>query len=136
MSRERVTDNLFLMRDVIDRAKYLEQEVWFTFYDIEKCFDGLWLADCLNSLWRNSVQSDILYLLHLINKRSNITIRTSFDNTYPFLAEEIVKQSTVLGAIPNNCSLDDECKEEKGYQYETVELKPLEFVVILHCRSQ
>ena len=26
-----VTDNLFLMRGVIDRAKYLKQEVWFTF---------------------------------------------------------------------------------------------------------
>ena len=31
-----VTDNQFLMRGVIDRAKYLKQEVWFTFYDIEK----------------------------------------------------------------------------------------------------
>ena len=35
-----VTDNLFLMRGVIDRAKYLKQELWFTFYDIEKCFDS------------------------------------------------------------------------------------------------
>ena len=36
-----VTDNLFLMRGVINRAKHLRQEVWFTFYDIEKCFDSL-----------------------------------------------------------------------------------------------
>ena len=45
-----VIGNLFLMRGVIDRAKYPKQEVWFTFYDIEKCFDSLWLEDCLNSL--------------------------------------------------------------------------------------
>ena len=45
-----VTDNLFLMRGAIDRAKYLKQEVWFTFYDIEKYFHSLWLEDRLNSL--------------------------------------------------------------------------------------
>ena len=64
-----VTDNLFLMRGVSDRAKYLKQEVWLTSYDIEKCFDSLWLEDCLNSLWQNGVQNDIFYLIHLINKR-------------------------------------------------------------------
>ena len=52
---EGVTDNLFLMRGVIDRAKYLKQEVWFTSYDIEKCFDSLWSGNCLNSLWKNGV---------------------------------------------------------------------------------
>ena len=72
--------------------------------------------------------NDIFYLIHLINKRSNITVKTPFGDTYPFLAEEIVKQDTVLGPILNNCSLDDVCKEGKGYQYGTVELKPLEFV--------
>ena len=123
-----VTDNLFLMRGVIDWAKYLKQKVWFTFYDIEKCFDSLWLGDCLNSLWKNGVQNDIFYLIYLINKRSDITVKTPFGDTYPFFAEEIVKQGTVLGPILNNCSLDDVCKEGKGYQYGSIELKPFEFV--------
>ena len=65
-----VTDNLFLIRGVIDRAKYPKQEVWFTFYDKEKYFDSLWLEDCLNSLSKNGVQNDIFYLIHLMNKRS------------------------------------------------------------------
>ena len=64
----------------------------------------------------------------MINKRSNITVKTPFDDTYSFLAEEIVKQDTVLGPILNNCSLDDVCKEGKGYQYGSVELKPLECI--------
>ena len=59
-----VTDNLFLIRGIIDRAKYLKQEGWFTFYDIGKCFDSLWLEDCLISLWKNGVQGDIFYLIH------------------------------------------------------------------------
>ena len=37
-----VIDNLFLLRGLLDHAKYLGKEVWVTtFYDIEKCFDSL-----------------------------------------------------------------------------------------------
>ena len=38
-----VVDNLFILRGIIDHAKYLGRELWLTFYDIEKCFDRLWL---------------------------------------------------------------------------------------------
>ena len=67
-------------------------------------------------------------LIRLINKRSNIIVKIPFGDTYPFFAVEIVKQGTVLGPVLSNCSLDDVCKEGKGYQYGSVELKPLKFV--------
>ena len=44
-----VTDNLFILRGIIDHSKYLRKELWISFYDIEKCFDSLWLEDCINS---------------------------------------------------------------------------------------
>ena len=44
-----VVDNLMILRGITDHAKYLGQELWLTFYDIEKCFDS-WLQDCINSL--------------------------------------------------------------------------------------
>ena len=40
-----VVDNLFILRDLIDQTNYLGKELWITFYDIEKCFDSLWLED-------------------------------------------------------------------------------------------
>ena len=43
-------DNLIILRGIIDRAKYVGQELWLTFYDIETCFDSLWLEDCITSL--------------------------------------------------------------------------------------
>ena len=49
------------------------------------------------------MQNDIFYLIYLINQRSNIIVKTPFGNTYPFLAEEIVKQGTVLG--PNSITV-------------------------------
>ena len=37
-----VVDNHFILRALFDYAKYLDEELWLTFYDIEKCFDNLW----------------------------------------------------------------------------------------------
>ena len=71
-----VVDNLFTLRGIIDPAKYLGRELWLTFYDIEKCFDRLWLEDCINSLWDNGVADEILYLIFMMNRRANIVIRT------------------------------------------------------------
>ena len=65
-----VVDNLMILRGIIDHAKYLGQELWLTFYDSEKCFESLWLEDCINSLWENGVVDDILYLIYLMNRRS------------------------------------------------------------------
>ena len=45
-----VVDNLFILRALFNHAKYFNKELWLTFYDIEKCFDSLWLEDCINSL--------------------------------------------------------------------------------------
>ena len=45
-----VVDNLFLLKALIDHSKYTDKQLWLTFYEIEKCFDSLWLEDCMNSL--------------------------------------------------------------------------------------
>ena len=49
MKGKGVVDNLFIIRGVIDHALYLGKELCITFFDIEKCFDSLWLEDCINS---------------------------------------------------------------------------------------
>ena len=103
-----VVDNLMILQifrsNKYDHAKYLGQELWLwlTFHNIEKCFDSLWLEDCINSLWKNGVVDDILYLIYLMNKRTNIVIRTPFGNTRPFTTNSLVKQGTSLGPILNN----------------------------------
>ena len=59
-----VTDNLFILKGIIDHSKSLGKEVFITFYDIEKCFDSLWLQDCINALWDNGVQ-DVPFILFI-----------------------------------------------------------------------
>ena len=36
-----VVDSLMILRGIIDHAKYLWQELWLTFSDIDKCFDSI-----------------------------------------------------------------------------------------------
>ena len=123
-----MVDNLFIMGALISHSLYVNQPLFLTFYDIEKCFDSLWLEDCINSLWENGVQNDNLCLIYLLNKKASITVKTPLGSGSPFVIKNLVKQGTVLGPILNNCSLDRICKEGNGYQFGQVNIKPLEFV--------
>ena len=98
------------------------------FYDIEKCFDSLWLQDCINSLWENGIKDDILSLVYFLNTKANIVVKSPFGETKPFICSSIVKQGTVLGPVLNNCSLDRIPVESHGYFLGSAEIKPIEFV--------
>ena len=73
---------------------------------MEKCFDSLWLEDCINSLWDLDAKDDILCLIHLMNIKTTVTIKTPLGNTDPLFLSNFVKQGTVFGPVLNNCSLN------------------------------
>ena len=102
--------------------------MWITFYDIEKCFDSLWLEDCINAMWRNGIQDDTLYLVYLMNSKAHVTVKTPFADFDPFITTDLVKQGTCLGPILHNCSLSDICTEGTYFSYGSVKIKSLEFV--------
>ena len=111
-----VTDNLFILKGIIDHSKYLGKGVFITFYNIEKCSDSLWLQDCISALWDNGIQDDSLYFIYLLSKKASISFSTPLGRTDPFVLENLVKQGTVLGPVLNNCYLDRVPKEGSGYQ--------------------
>ena len=86
-----VLDDLFIITGIINHAKYLGKELWLTFYDIEKCFDSLWLEDCINSLWDMGVRNDILSLIYLTNKEARVTVKTPVGDTDAILLTNLVK---------------------------------------------
>ena len=106
MKGKGVVDNLFILRGIINHANYLGKKLWLTFYDMEKCFDSLWLEDCINSLWDLDAKDDILCLIHLMNIKATVTIKTPLGNTDPLFLSNFVKQGTVFGPVLNNCSLN------------------------------
>ena len=91
-----VTNNLFILRGIINHSKYLGKylgkELWISFYDIETCFDSLWLEDCINSLWNYGVQNDTLYLIYLLNRNADIIVKTPFSDTEAFTIPNLVNQ--------------------------------------------
>ena len=104
------------------------KQLWITFYDIEKCFDSLWLEDFINSLWDNGIKDDTLSLIYCLNAKANVIVKTPFGDTNPLHLTNIIKQGTVLGPMLNNCSLDRVCKEGYSYHLGSVEIRPMEFV--------
>ena len=69
-----------------------------------------------------------MYLIYLLNRKTDIIVRTPFGNTQSFEICNLVKQGTILGPIFNNCSLDDICSEGHSHNMGTVEIKTMEFV--------
>ena len=61
-------DNLFLLYACIDHQKYKNKPVYVTAYDFEQAFDALWLQDCILSLHKIGVPTDILHLIYNLNK--------------------------------------------------------------------
>ena len=86
------------------------------------------MASCLNSLWENGIQNDLLYLIYLLNHRARIQVKSPLGITDTFILTDITKQGTVMGPILNNCSLDRICVEGQKYQLGSTNIKPLEYV--------
>ena len=120
MKGKGAVDNLFILRGIINHANYMGKELWLTFYDTEKCFDSLWLEDCINSLWDLDVKDDILCLIYLMNIKATVTIKTPLGDTDPLFLSNFVKQGTVL---LNKLSTDS-----IGYNFGSVQIKSMEFV--------
>ena len=92
-----VVDNLFILRALFDHVKYLNKELWLTFYDIEKCFDSLWLEDCINFLWENGVKHDTLSLIYYLNEKANVVVKTPFGDTDPLSFYEHCQAGNSIG---------------------------------------
>ena len=128
MKGKGAVDNLFILRGIVNHANYLGKELWLTFYDTEKCFDSLWLEDCINSLWDLDVKDDILCFIYLMNIKATVTIKTPLGDTDPLFLSDFVKQGTVIGPVLNNCSLNKLSTDSIGYNFGSVQIKSLEFV--------
>ena len=104
MTGKSVVDSLFILRATVHHAKYLNKEL-LSDYPLRhrKCFDGLWLEHCINSLWDLGVKDDTLFLIYLMNTKASLTIRTPMGDTYPLILDlsNFVKQETVLGPLLN-----------------------------------
>ena len=92
-------DNFLTIMAVIDRDKEMGLETTMLFADAEKCFDKLWLEDCIVDMVGCGMREREAALLYQMNQRANIKILTPFGETDEIKVERIVKQGTIFGPL-------------------------------------
>ena len=61
-----IRDNIFVMNAIMNSMKKNKEEaIDFQVYDVEKCFDTLWLHEVIKCLFEAGLQNDKLPLLYL-----------------------------------------------------------------------
>ena len=123
-------DNWMLVRALIDEGRRLKQPVYFFFADLVKCFDRLWLRDCLNDLHDCGMREREIGLLYKLNEKAHFKVDTPAGKTEEIIVEEIVKQGTIFG--PKLCCGStgkvNEGLEEQEVIFPTVIIKALAYV--------
>ena len=80
--RRNVRDNLFVINSVMNEAKCSKSEALdINVYDVEKCFDSMWLSESINDMYDAGMRDDKLCLLYHSNKNAKIVIKTSSGTT-------------------------------------------------------
>ena len=61
--KRNIKDNLFVMNAIMNSSKKgIDQPCDICVYDVRKCFDSLWLEECINDLFEAGLTNDKLCL--------------------------------------------------------------------------
>ena len=88
-------DNSLIINAIIDNNRRLNKKTYFIFADAVKCFDNLWLQDCLIDLCDLGMREREIALIYQLNKKIKVIVDTPVGRTEAFSADNIVKQGSV-----------------------------------------
>ena len=95
-----IRDNLFVINAITNSVKNgAEEPCDVQVFDVEKCFDSLWVQECVNTLYENGFKNDKLVLLYEETKNAQIAIKTPNGTTTRKDIKNIIMQGTVFGSI-------------------------------------
>ena len=95
-----IRDNLFVVNAITNEAKQKNAHPCDACtYDVRKCFDNLWLHECINDMWEAGIQNDKLNLLFQANTSARIAIKTANGTTERITITNSVMQGTVWGGL-------------------------------------
>ena len=130
-----IRDNIFVLNAIMNDAVNGSKEALdIGIYDVEKCFDSLWLKECINDIYDAGLKNDKLNLLYLMNETAQVAIRTPWGLTERETMKNIVMQGTVWGSLFCTGTMDKLGKlkysnEEMLFKYKgTVGVPALEMV--------
>ena len=98
--KRNIRDNIFVINAIMNSIrKGYENAVDFQIYDIEKCFDNLWLHEVINCLYQAGLNNDKLPLLFLENNTAQVAVKTSGGISTRVNIYDIIMQGSVWGSI-------------------------------------
>ena len=83
----------------MNSIKSCEKALDFQVYDIEKCFDSLWLHEVINALYDAGLQNDKLPLLFLENTNARVAVKTQERISKRVLIQNIIMQGSIWGSL-------------------------------------
>eukprot|EP00794_Sanderia_malayensis_P020626 gene20626-22661_t len=92
-------DNWMVLIAILDNNRRLNKKTYLILADAEKCFDKLWLKDCLVDLCAAGMREREIDILHKLNEKAEIRIKTPVGTTEEIIVKNIVKQGTVFGPV-------------------------------------
>ena len=75
-------------------------------YDVDKCFDSLWVEECINEIFDTGIQNDKLNLLYLMIQNAQVAIKTPQGITQRESISNIIMQGTVWGSLLCTATMD------------------------------
>ena len=95
-----IRDNIFVLNAIRNSMKNNKEEALDNqVYDIDKCFDALWLHEVINSLYEAGLQNDKLPLLFLENKNAQVAIKSNGRISKRINIKNIIMQGSIWGSI-------------------------------------
>ena len=95
-----IRDNIFVLQAILNSVKKeTENGIDCQVYDIEKCFDSLWLHEIINSLFDAGMQNDKLPLLFLENRNAQVAIKTNERISRRVSIQDIIMQGSIWGSL-------------------------------------
>ena len=80
--KRNIRDNIFVLNAVMNETiQRTKEPVDITVYVVEKCFDALWVQECINDVYKAGLQNNKLNILYLMNQHAEVVIKTSSGNT-------------------------------------------------------
>ena len=102
----RPQEHLFTAKSVISLYNYLNVPLFLQLYDISKYFDQEILRDAMDSLFSAGVTGKLYRLWFMLNRDSQIRVKTGFGITDTAATGENVAQGSIGGGIISSLNLD------------------------------
>ena len=133
--KRNIRDNLFVLNAILTEVKQSNEEALdICLYDVIKCFDNLWLSECINDLYEAGFNNDKLPLLFQENLNAMVAIKTSSGTSSRISIRNSVMQGTVWAGLMCTATMDKFGKhvyseQDLVYKYKnTVDVPPLQMV--------